>query len=82
MPDLDAQLRRAVGLCVQAGLYDAADWIRSQVTWPSDVPAAVRDEAAALLASDRKIQAIAYVRAETGMSLADAKSWVEALEQP
>ena len=51
--------------------------------WPSgaapigDLPAEVAAEVRALLAVDRKIEAIKVARAATGLSLADAKELVE-----
>lgn len=43
------------------------------------VPANVRDRAANLVATGRKIEAIRYVRDETGCSLSDAKDFVNDL---
>lgn len=51
--------------------------------WPAgaapigDLPTEVADEVRALLAADRKIEAIKIARAATGMSLADVKAMVE-----
>ncbi|HEX6746387.1 MAG TPA: ribosomal protein L7/L12 [Longimicrobium sp.] len=56
-----------------------ADATRATSSTPRAVPGDVEAKARALLARDQKIHAIKLVREATGMGLAEAKDWVEAL---
>jgi ribosomal protein L7/L12 len=63
-------------------MLTGAEPASNQTRWPTaSAPNADDQEAIRLTAAGQKIQAIKFIREKTGMGLAEAKAYVEALER-
>ncbi len=63
-------------------MLNGAEPVSSQNRWPTTfAPNADDQEAIRLTTAGQKIQAIKFIREKTGMGLAEAKAYVEALER-